>query len=376
MGPLKRFRTKFRASRVTLPAAVVATAICAASLFAIWFERPNGQQEIERYGHALATTLADTTAAALFEERRITLTVIANRLTELDEIAGVAFFDQADELMAMSGVQQAQTSFQAQATIDDTPSGYVQVTLNRAAFAPPIPWALWLLSFLSILLTPPLTVMAIQFTARGNRSLPIVSVPSEPTQDQPAYLLTIKLHNQRSLSRREQTQAIEDALAMGQEVCALYPGLAVSLQERGLTLVISKAEASGLKAVYASLLVQRLLREYETQGEFRCMLSTVISPSDPAEATFIRTEALEEMTNVELNLTIASLAKANTALMDAEIFADLSEEQRQWAKPFHHPILEDLAPDGVFFCIEALPEQEQALITEQAQVVLGFNLAT
>ena len=69
---------------------------------------------------------------------------------------------------------------------------------------------------------------------------------------------------------------------MGQEVCALYPGLAVSLQERGLTLVISKAEASGLKAVYASLLVQRLLREYETQGEFRCMLSTVISPSDPA----------------------------------------------------------------------------------------------
>ena len=111
MGPLKRFRTKFRASRVTLPAAVVATAICAASLFAIWFERPNGQQEIERYGHALATTLADTTAAALFEERRITLTVIANRLTELDEIAGVAFFDQADELMAMSGVQQAQTKF-------------------------------------------------------------------------------------------------------------------------------------------------------------------------------------------------------------------------------------------------------------------------
>ena len=343
---------------------------------AIWFERPDGQQEVERYGRALATTLADTTAAALFEERRITLTVIANRLTALDEIAGVAFFDRSDELMAMSGVQQAETSFEAQATIDDTRSGYVRVTLNRDAFAPPIPWVLWLLSLLSVLLTPPLTVMAIQFSARGNRSLPIVSVPSEPAQDQPAYLLTIKLHNQRSLSRKEQTQAIEDALTMGREVCALYPGLALSLQERGLTLLISKAEASGLKAVYASLLLQRLLREYETQGEFRCLLSTVISPSDPAEATFIRTEALEEMTNVEQNLTLASLAKANTALMGAEIFEDLSEEQRQWAQPFHHPILEDLAPDGVFYCIEALPEQEQALITEQAQVVLGFNLAT
>jgi len=375
MGPLKRFRTKFRASRVTLPAAAIATVLCAACLFAIWFERPDGQAEMDRYGNALATTLADTTAAALFEERRITLTVIANRLTTLNEIAGVAFFDQSNELMAMSGVQRSDTSFDAQATIDDTRSGSVRVTLNRQAFAPPISWALWLLSLLTVLFTPPLTVMAIQFSTQGNRSLPIVSVPNEPDQDQPAYLLTVKLHNQRSLNRQEQTQAIEDALTMGREVCALYPGLAVSLQERGLALLISKAEASGRNAVYASLLLQRLLREYETQGEFRCLLSTTVSPSDPAEATSIKTEALEGMTNVEQNLTLASLAKANTALMGADIFEDLSEAQRQWAQPFRHPILEDLAPEGVFYCVEALPEQEQALITEQAQVVLGFNLA-
>ncbi len=375
MGPLKRFRTKFRASRVTLPAAAIATAMCAACLFAIWFERPDGQEEMDRYGNALATTLSDTTAAALFEKRRITLTVIANRLTTLNEIAGIAFYDQSDELMAMSGVQRSDTSFDAQATIDDTLSGSVRVTLNQQAFAPPIPWVLWLLSLLTVLFTPPLTVMAIQFSTRGNRSLPIVSVPNEPAQDQPTYLLTVKLHNQRSLNRQEQTQAIEDALTMGSEVCALYPGLAVSLQERGLTLLISKAEASGLNAVYASLLLQRLLREYETQGEFRCLLSTAVSPSDPAEATSIKTDALASMTDVEQNLTLASLAKANTALMGAEIYEDLSEEQRQWAQPFHHPILEDLAPEDLFYCIEALPEQEQALITGQAQVVLGFNLA-
>jgi uncharacterized membrane protein affecting hemolysin expression len=124
MGPIKRFRTKFRASRVTLPAAAIATALCAACLFAIWFERPDGQAEMDRYGSALATTLADTTAAALFEERRITLTVIANRLTALNEVAGFAFFDQSDELMAMSGVQRSDTSFDAQATIDDTRSGF------------------------------------------------------------------------------------------------------------------------------------------------------------------------------------------------------------------------------------------------------------
>ena len=55
MSPLQRFRTKFRASRVTLPAAAIATAICAASLLVIWFERPVGQEEMDRYGSALAS---------------------------------------------------------------------------------------------------------------------------------------------------------------------------------------------------------------------------------------------------------------------------------------------------------------------------------
>ena len=65
MSPLQRFRTKFRASRVTLPAAAIATVICAASLLVIWFERPDGQEEMDRYGSALANTLANTTADAL-----------------------------------------------------------------------------------------------------------------------------------------------------------------------------------------------------------------------------------------------------------------------------------------------------------------------
>ena len=40
--------------------------------------------------------------------------------------------------------------------------------------------------------------------------------------------------------------------------------------------------------------------------------------------------------------------------MGAEIFED-DEEQRLWAQPFHHPIVEDLAPERLY-CIEELPE--------------------
>jgi hypothetical protein len=375
VGPLTRFRTKFRASRVTLPAAGIATAICSLCLLAIWFERPDGQQEMDRYGQALATTLADTTAPELLNKQRITLTVIANRLTTLTEVAGVAFYDANDELMALSGVQQSDASYRAQATIDNTPSGSVAVSLAREVFAPAVPWSLLLLSLLTLLVTPPVTVMVIQFSTRGNRSLPIVSVPNEPAQEQPAYLLTVKLHNQRSLNEQEQRQAIDDALTMGREVCALYPGFALTLQERGLALLISKAEASSLNALYASFLLQRLLTEYETQGEFRCLLSAAVSPKDPAEAISISMNTLEDITNVEQNLTLASLAKADTALMTADVFHELSADQQQWATVFAHPILEDLAPEGGFYTVRSLPEEQQTLITEQAQVVLGFNLA-
>ena len=376
MSPLQRFRTKFRASGVTLPAAAIATAICAASLLVIWFERPDGQEEMDRYGSALANTLANTTADALLNTEQITLTVIANRLTALEEIGGIAFFDPSDAMMAMSGIQPSNVSYVAQATIDETLSGIVYVTLNQEAFAPPLPWMLGLLSLITVLLTPAVTVMVIQFSARGNRSLPIVSVPAEQAQEQPAYLLTVKLHNQRSLRSAAQKQAIDDALAMAREVSALYPGFAFAIQERGLALLISKAETNGLRAIYASLLLQRLLREYETQGEFRCHLCNIISPKDPAETTAMTVDAIEVVTNLEQNLTLASLAKSETALMTAEVFADLTQEQCGWAQEFTHPILEDLAPQQMFYSIERLPEREKTLITGQAQVVLGFNLAT
>ena len=87
-------------------------------------------------------------------------------------------------------------------------------------------------------------------------------------------------------------------------------------------------------------------------------------------------DAIEVVTNLEQNLTLASLAKSETALMTAEVFADLTQEQCGWAQEFTHPILEDLAPQQMFYSIERLPEREKTLITGQAQVVVGFNLAT
>ena len=115
------------------------------------------------------------------------------------------------------------------------------------------------------LLTPPITVMAIQFSIEV-----IGHCPLFPAQGSGAgatrHLLTVKLHNQRSLNTQEQQQAINDALTMGREVCALYPGFALTLQERGLALLISKAAPA--VRTHCTLHFCCSAVAYETQGNF------------------------------------------------------------------------------------------------------------
>ena len=177
--------------------------------------------------------------------------MIANRLTTLEEVAGIAFYGADDELMALSRVQRSDADYPC-------PSHHRQHAQrlgNREPCKREIrtrhPLGRLLLSVLTLLLTPPITVMVIQFSTRGNRSLPIVSVPSEPAQEQPAYLLTVKLHNQRSLNQQEQRQAIDDALTMGRRSAHCTLGLLSPCRSEGLALLISKAEASSLNALYA-----------------------------------------------------------------------------------------------------------------------------
>ena len=123
-----------------------------------------------------------------------------------------------------------------------------------------------------VIAAPWLTVLLMQLSARGNRSLPIVSVQQEDSGATPSYCLVINLINQLALSKPEREQAVADAVNMGREVCAVYPGLAMPLNSQGACLVLNQRSISGLQALYATFLLQELLLEYETLGQFRCYL--------------------------------------------------------------------------------------------------------
>jgi len=249
----------------------------------------------------------------------------------------------------------------------------VSIILDPEAFERQVPWLRGLLTLMVIMLTPVLAMLALQLSARGNRSLPIVSVRKEGVEAQAVYVVALTLNNQYALSRDAQIASIQDAMAMAQEVCALYPGISLALNEKGIALVLTKAGLGGLKALYAAFLIQRLLSEYETDGEFRCFLSESHSAINPAEATKMDLQQLSNFDDLENNLTLASLAKANTLLVDQLVFNGLNEKEKTWARPFNHPILEDLAPATSIFNIPELPEQEASLIRDQATLILGFS---
>ena len=356
---------RFRSTKATLPSAATASALCTIALAAIWFGAGSVETEIERFGATLANTLAKTTAGDLLDNQRINLAVIASHVTSGAEIDGVTFFDSANNVIAMSGNQDGVNRFTATATIDDTTTGYVSLQLNTQAFQPHTPWVRWISSIICVLLAPWLTVLLMQLSARGNRSLPIVSVQQEHAGATPSYCLLINLINQLALSKAERDQAVADAVNMGREVCAVYPGLAMPLTSQGACLVFSQTSVSGLQALYATFLLQDLLLEYETLGQFRCYLRTAICPGDPDEMNAIDAAQMDGLSNVEADLTLAALARRNTALISNEVHANLTDIEKSWAKPFDHPILPDVAPGQILHSVAELPERDAQLVTAQ-----------
>ncbi|MEC7139434.1 MAG: hypothetical protein VXW50_10265 [Pseudomonadota bacterium] len=364
---------RFRSTKATLPSAVTASVLCAVALAAIWYNFGDDKLQAERFGVHIAQTIAKTTAGDLLDNQRINLAVIANFVTEGAEVDGVTFFDNANNVIAMSGSQDSASRYTATATIDDTITGYVTIHLNSAAFRPATPWLHWLASVITVLVVPWLTVLLMQLSARGNRSLPIVSVQQENAGATPSYCLVINLINQLALSKAERDQAVTDAVNMGREVCAVYPGFAMPLDSQGACLVFSQNTVSGLQALHATFLLQTLLLEYETLGQFRCYLRTATCPGDPAEMNFLNPAQIQDWSNIDTDITLAALARKDTALISQEVFANLNDIEKSWAGAFEHPILPDLAPQQTLYSVAELPERDALLVKEQAQVILGFS---
>lgn len=324
-----------------------------------------------QYGESLVTTIAHSTSAQLLHQDRIELAVIATNIASYEEISGVVFYDQAHEILATAGNQAMIDQYTANAAMGDTITGYVSIALEPAAFQPDKPWLSWLATLVIVATVPFIAVLVFQFTQRGNRSLPIISVP-EPTPDeaQESFCLTLNLYNAVALGKHGSQTALEDSLQMAQEVCALHPGFATIANSRGSLLLFDRVAVSANQAICAGFLLLELLSEYETNGEFRCYLHTCQVPRSPADLTNLDLATLGDDFDFEHTLTMAALAKPMTLLLSDTANKALNVTDSEWTSEFTHPMLDE----GQRLFIAASPPAQQAnLIASQKTIILGFT---
>ena len=346
--------------------AVLATVIAAA--VAIWYPANSVDAEMNRFGSTLARSVAHMSAGHLIHKDRIELAVLANELLVQEEVAGVAFYDTTNDILAMSGANEMIDQYTAPATLDDTITGYVSIALSRGAFTPPSNLGRWLSSLAVVILAPFFTILGLKFSDRGNRSLPIVTVPDAPTpQPQTSFAIYVNLHNQLALGEEELHEALGDAMTMAREVCAIHHGVPIPLGRSGLLMLFDRTSVDAEQAICGSALVQTLLGEFDTKGEFRCFLDTIACPEAPSEMANSELTQLVRELNADNAFTRAAISRSSTILLSHEVQQSMRDSS--WVATFNHPILED---DENLFLVDDLPEPMANLVAKQSQLILGF----
>ena len=172
----------------------------------------------------------------VIEKNAINLTLLGKEVTKAKEVDRVVFYDTDNKILGLVGHSAAGPHYTEQIIVDGTLVGYVTVSLNQKAFEKLPIVELILYSSLVIFAVILSFYLILKGTKNVRTSIPIVSVPKK--KDVPAFCLFINVHNHLSLANAAKEIAIEEALAMASEVCAMYPGAYSKLPEAGI-LVLS-----------------------------------------------------------------------------------------------------------------------------------------
>ena len=339
--------------------------LSAAALFLIWEGRAGEEQE-RATGEMLAGLAARASTDGLIDEDRIELGVVANRLTGVPRVAGVAIFTVEDELLALSGTLEHGTPFVEPIVLDDTLLGYARISLVAPPAAPdPIRLGWTVLALVAIALL----VAWWSARLRGGSHQPSQQTSIDPdsaTEAVTRFLLVGNLHNQLSMSGSERRRSDERALAVARQVGEIYGCRSTHLPGTGLLMTFAAREDndSAFEAVCAAFLIAERLAGDAATGRYRFGLHVVElqageSPSDhPA--------ALEDAA------LLAAMGKSGAIVASESFFARLAEPGRLEARAFSHPMLEQLHATSEQSClITGLVGDHRALLEQQASHLAG-----
>jgi len=335
-----------------------------------WYPYIERSQNIEKAGSLISKSIATTTANDFFNEELINLSIAGIDIAKHPEIQSVRFVGTDGDVLFSAGEPDPQNLYVTKVSVNNIKAGTVEISLNGEAFKPPKPIFELSLSILIISLVPMLMVLITGNVNSENRSIPIISVNNQPNGK--AFYIVINLINRLSMQKTLVEQALQDAETMSKEVAALYEGSTIRVEELGICLALPNATCNAKQALDAVFLLQVLLGEYYTAGQFRCFLKEGAWTSKENDIEGSDFKSFFSIKDFSAWLTLAALSQKDTALVSSLMIPELPSEVRQHAKSFEHPLVRDIDTVEQIYVIEELPEVDEELINQQAKMILEF----
>ena len=362
-------RTKENRTGLTL--ILLTSVITAIAVTAIWTFPDKQAIEQKRYATGMADLLSYASRKYLIQNDAINLTLIGKALTDSQEIDRVVFYSDRNKILGIIGSSEEGPHYTQPVIKDGLLAGYVTVSLNATAFEAHSGIREALLSGIIIFSTTLIGFFVLIILKRSNGSIPIVSVRNE--QEHTYYSLFVNVHRGLASNKNTTENAIEDAIAMSNEVCALYPGSPIRVSDQGVLLLLDAENLSTFESIKASWLLQKLLEELETPGVFRFFLTQNSGEEKPSEMTKESIKTFKSLASSP-SLRIASLTKPDSISLSEQIFLGLSDLQKTNCSPFEHPVLPDIVGEEKSYTLKKSRAEEDT-IRQQVDMILGFKQA-
>ena len=346
--------------------------LTAAAMFLIW-EGNATEEQNQATGDMLADLAARASIDGLIDRNRIELGVVANRLTRVPQVAGVAIFTVENEPLALSGSLEHGTPFIRPIVLDDTLIGFARISLVPPATAPePLRVAASALTLLTIALL--VAWWSARMRGGATRQAPGSGTDTDTEMDATtSFLLVGNLHSQFSLSGSQRRQTAERALAFARRVGQIYPSRTEQVPGTGLLMTFPALENndSAFEAAFAALALAKCLAGDPAVDEFRFGLhvAEVQAGESPSDRPSDRHAALDDAS------LLAAAGKPGGIVASEPFFAHLGEAGRLEAEPFSHPMLEQLhAADKRCRLITGVESGRRPLLERQASRLADDSL--
>ena len=223
---------KEKTERKNLAAYFSLSFITALGITVVWAFNYDSLTGPDQYGTSTAKLLSYSSKNYVIEQDVINLTLLGKEATRSPEIDRIIFYDADNNILGVVGTSKTGPHYTKPITEGGVLAGYVTVSLNQQMFSA-LPISLLLIWSLLVVISVALGFFLISLPQKQkSNAIPIVSVPNK--KESPAYSIFVNIHNRLSLSAKAKQSAIEEALAMASEVCAVRPGAGIRLSDQGI----------------------------------------------------------------------------------------------------------------------------------------------